>query len=475
MATYLFGPYQLDTERRSLSLGAKDLAVGSKLVDTLLALVERAGHVCTTQQLLDRIWPEGYTDPASLRQNVYILRKLLREHWDQPVIENVPRTGYRFVARLRTAPAPEPNATPGAIPFLRRPLVRMSALAACVVLAIGVTHSSGPARVAPVSLNAQDARLYALGRYYWDTRTRDGLLKSVKYFRLVASAEPRNALGYTGLSDAYFILGEYHYGTQKEQTYYRWASRNADKAYALDPDLSEVRTSRANIFDQVHKDVKAARAEYERAIELNPSNAVAHLWYGVLLYREDQVAAGHDQLEAAEQLDPTAPAVSRWLAMDDYLNRRYERAIALYRQTLDLSPSDDEAAVMLGLAYEGMHDYPAALRSFKRAEKICSCVMPLALEARTLALMGLTREANIRLVESQRVPKGGEKVEPLAIAVALIALGQRDRAIDWIKRSTSDSFAAVFLRLDPRLDAVRNDPRFGAILGKTVAVCSLNC
>ena len=475
MATYLFGPYQLDTERRSLSLGAIDLAVGSKLVDTLLALVESAGHVCTTQQLIDRIWPEGYTDPASLRQNVYILRKLLRTHWDQPVIENVPRTGYRFVAQLRAAPTPVPSATSGVIAFLQRPLLRMAVLAACVVLAIGVTHSSGPARVAPVLLNAQDARLYALGRYYWDTRTRDGVLKSVKYFQLVVSAEPRNALGYTGLADAYYILGDYHYGTQKEQTYYAWSTRNADKAYALDPDLSEVRTSRANIFDHVYKDVRAARAEYERAIELNPSNSVAHLWYGVLLYREDQIAAGHDQLETAELLDPTAPVVSRWLAMDDYLNRRYDRAIALYRQTLDLNPNDDEAALMLGLAYEGQRDYAAALRSFKQAEKICNCVGPLALEARTLALMGMPHEASIKLVESQRVPKGGEKVEPLAIAVALIAMGQRDRAIEWIKRSTSDSFAAVWLRLDPRLDAVRNDPRFGAILGKTVAVCSLSC
>jgi len=475
MAIYFFGPFRLDSEKRTLSLGTSDLAVGSKLVDTLLALAEHPGRVRTTQQLLDQIWPEGYADAAGLRQNIYVLRKLMGGHWAAPVIESIPRTGYRFVAPLQAVEPYEAISSFKIATPTPKPLLRWLALAACVVLAIATLRSAaGPARGAAAALNAQDARLYALGRFYWSTRTKDGVLKSVKYFQQIVRAEPDNALGYSGLADAYYIESDYGYGRRSEKTYLEWQRRNAEKAYALNPNLSEVRVSRAQMLERVYKDVKSAQAEYVRALELNPNNAVAHHWYGVMLYHEGEIAAAHNELEAAEQLDPTAPAISRWLAMDEYLNRRYDRAIAYYRQTLDLNPKDSDAATMLGLAYEGLHDYAAALRSFRRAEKVCSCLVPLALEARTLALMGLPQQASAKLSLAQR-PSKGEKVEPLDIAAALVAMGQRDRALDWLRRSISDHFAAVWLRLDPRLDAMRGDPRFGALLAKTQAACSLSC
>src|SRR5438552_14007425 len=95
MSAYSFGPFQLDPERLLLTLAGEPIALGPKVVETLLALVERPGETRTKTELLDRIWPEGFVEESSLAQNIYVIRKVLRAHWAD-AIQTVPRRGYRF-------------------------------------------------------------------------------------------------------------------------------------------------------------------------------------------------------------------------------------------------------------------------------------------------------------------------------------------------------------------------------------------
>src|SRR5690348_15020042 len=96
MKIYRFGPFRLDRDRLLLSVGGEPLALGPKVVETVLALVEHPGEVLGKAELLDRVWPEGFVEEANLAQNIYVIRKALRAHWDRPAIETVPRRGYRF-------------------------------------------------------------------------------------------------------------------------------------------------------------------------------------------------------------------------------------------------------------------------------------------------------------------------------------------------------------------------------------------
>ena len=104
MERLVFGPFELDVERLVLSASGTQLALGPKVVETLLALAERPGEIMAKKELLARIWPEGFIEEASLSQNVYVLRKSMRAYWSGEVIETLPRRGYRFVAPLE-APA----------------------------------------------------------------------------------------------------------------------------------------------------------------------------------------------------------------------------------------------------------------------------------------------------------------------------------------------------------------------------------
>jgi len=475
VGTYAFGPFTLDAHSRRLSLGSTDLAVGSKAVETLLALVERAGQTCSAQQLLERIWPEGYVEPAILTQNIYVLRKLLRAHWHAAAIKTDRRCGYRFVAPVTLA---EPNSAPPVAPRPHiNPAWRWSALAACALLVIAaLRYSAGPVQGTAAGASAQSARYYTVGRYYWNSRTRAGVLKSIAYFQKIVRTDPRNALGYSGLADAYYILADYGYGSRSAQTYHAWERSDVAKAFALDPNSSEVRTSRGMLLGSVDHDLAAAHREFVTAIELDPKNATAHHWFGVILLDEGKTAQSRSELETAEQLDPTSPAINHWLAITNYVTGRYGRAVAYYVQALDLKPEDSDVALMLGLAYEQLHAYPAALRTYDRFEQFCKCAAPLVMEARTLALMGKYDQARTQLARAKTAARMKE-VEPIDMAAALIALGERGQAMKWLRTfARSDYFADVWLNLDPRLDTVRGDPHFSSIFTRPSRVsCGPAC
>src|SRR6185437_3233206 len=154
---------------------------GPKVVETLLALIEHPGDVITKSALLDRIWPEGYVDEANLAQNVYVLRKTLRAHRNVEAIETIPRRGYRFTADVRTldsiAPAQPAHGRPRPPHRFTWPLAAAAALA--LVLSGGVALALlVPAR-ASHPLSADGARLYQIGRYYWNLRTPEGTAKSL--------------------------------------------------------------------------------------------------------------------------------------------------------------------------------------------------------------------------------------------------------------------------------------------------------
>jgi eukaryotic-like serine/threonine-protein kinase len=96
---YAFGPFRLDSEKRVLVRDGVPVPLGPKVVETLLLLVESAGHLVEKDDLMKRVWPDAFVEEGNLNKNVFVLRKLLGE-WDgnREYIETVPKRGYRFVA-----------------------------------------------------------------------------------------------------------------------------------------------------------------------------------------------------------------------------------------------------------------------------------------------------------------------------------------------------------------------------------------
>lgn len=72
-----FGPFRLFARERQLKKGDETVPLGGRALDTLIALIERAGEVVTQRELMSRIWPDVTVEEANLRVNVASLRKVL--------------------------------------------------------------------------------------------------------------------------------------------------------------------------------------------------------------------------------------------------------------------------------------------------------------------------------------------------------------------------------------------------------------
>jgi DNA-binding winged helix-turn-helix (wHTH) protein len=97
----LFGPFTLSVSSRLLSRDGKPVQIGSRSLDILIFLLERAGEVVSKRDLLERVWPGLTVDEGGLRVHINGLRKALADgHEGARYVANVPGRGYSFVAPI---------------------------------------------------------------------------------------------------------------------------------------------------------------------------------------------------------------------------------------------------------------------------------------------------------------------------------------------------------------------------------------
>jgi DNA-binding winged helix-turn-helix (wHTH) protein len=94
--TYRFGPYLLDTVSQRLFRGAQARLLPGKLFEVLLVLLEADGALVTKERFFESLWPSGNASDANLAQHIFMLRGLLEEEPDRPVILTIARKGYRL-------------------------------------------------------------------------------------------------------------------------------------------------------------------------------------------------------------------------------------------------------------------------------------------------------------------------------------------------------------------------------------------
>ncbi|HEY3675654.1 MAG TPA: winged helix-turn-helix domain-containing protein [Candidatus Tumulicola sp.] len=476
MSVYGFGPFYLDAERLLLVEGGKPMQLGPKVVETLLALVERGGEIVSKQALLDRVWPEGYVDEANLAQNVYVLRKALRAHWGQEVIETIPRRGYRFVATatlfdrvpvqaqvqtpisdravVQASPAPARIAAQ-----MRWRWPAVAALAAFLVTASAAFGLLAPKHGAQWPVTSEASRLYAIGRFYWNQRTPDSTAKSLSYFNRLIRENPSDARGYAAMALADEVMGDYMYGPLPASTYFRKAREYARKALDLDPRLGDAYAV-LGIVDidagrMTPRDLDVAIRQLRRAIAIDPQSAAGHEWLGVALVESGQFARAYAELRQADQLDPLSVATTSWLASTAYLEGRYDDALGYARETLDLSPMRADALQTIGLTYEARGDHRRAIAAFRRMAAVCASCRPEA--AALLAVSYSTVDASAARAEFAVARAKASSVGAGDLAAAYAAVGQRRGALTWLRRDGVDAFVRAEVAADPRFASLRGD------------------
>ena len=314
-------------------------------------------------------------------------------------------------------------------------------------------------RAAPISPDAQDD--YLRGRYNWDTRRQDELVKSVDYFERAIAKEPRYALAYAGLSDSLSVLSGRATGPDRKRLLDQ-AREAAKKAIALDDRLSDAHASLA--VSSWDWNWEESEREFRRALELSPGNATAHHWYAELLACTGRVDEALIEARRAVELNPLSPSPNETLGGILYTGRQYDRAIQHLQRAIQAFPDFVQNYAMLGLAYEAKGMHKEAIDVLEKAMKLTGGAPTLAaLLAHAHAGAGDKSQAQQLLKEFSK----RKDITPIAFAVAYMDVGDKDRAFEWFEKGVDEhSMFIDELKVEPMYDSLRSDPRFTALLRK---------
>lgn len=302
--------------------------------------------------------------------------------------------------------------------------------------------------------------LYLQGRYHLNQRTEEGLRKAVEFFEKAIVENAQYAQAYSGLSDAYGLLG--HYGVLAPAEVWTKAASNAAWAVLQDENSAEAHTSLAHVKSTQDWDWLGAEREFQRALALDPRYSTAHHWYAMScltpLGRLDQAC---EEMMLAQALDPISSIIGRDLARIYYYKQDYEAALEQCDHTIELNPHFSPAYWILGLVQEQRGEFDESAAAFQRAIQLSprSPLMQAAL-GRTFALSGKKSDA-LRIMRELHDLAEKRYVSPFELASIHFALGHVDEGFEWLAKAFQDRcFELISLRADPRWEALRGNPRF---------------
>jgi serine/threonine protein kinase len=307
-------------------------------------------------------------------------------------------------------------------------------------------------------VNPEAHRLVLKAQYLRDkSTTRETTEKSIEYLQKSLVIDPDFALAYLELAYAYLRYSNTGYSSYEDIL--PKVKTSVNKALELDNTLSEAYSILSNIKFREDLDWKDRENILKKAIKLNPSSADAHIDYGMYLSSLCRHEEAMAEIKLAEQLDPLSEDINIYTARRFYFARNYDKAIERYLDEVELEPDDINIKWWMAKAYTQKGMYDKAIAEFL-SRKVKSPETNWAL-AYTYALAGQKDKAigilNFLLEKSKKT-----YVPPSYIAQIYIALGNKDKAFEWLDKSTF----LYSLKMDPWYDSIRNDPRFQMLLQK---------
>ena len=302
--------------------------------------------------------------------------------------------------------------------------------------------------------------LYQQGRYHVNQRTEEGLLKAVEFFDKAIVEDAQYAQAYSGLADAYSLLG--HYGVLAPADVWTKTASNAAWAVLQDEHSAEAHTSLAHVKSTQDWDWLGAEREFKRALGLDSRYPTAHHWYAVsCLAPLGRLDEARDEILLAQALDPISSIIARDVARVHYFRHDFEAALEQCDRTIELNPHFSPAYWILGLVQEQRGEFDESVAAFQRAIQLApqSPIMQAAL-GRTFALSG-KREAALQIRQALQEMAEKRYVSPFELASLHFALGQADEGFEWLTKAFQDRcFELISLRVDPRWQSLKGNPRF---------------
>jgi serine/threonine protein kinase/TolB-like protein len=322
-------------------------------------------------------------------------------------------------------------------------------------LGLGLTSDQKRQMVKRDTQNSEAYDLYLKGRYHSEKRTEEGIKTAIDFLQQAIARDPEFALAYAGLADCYILGGN---ALPWPETEVRLRARDAAlTALAKDDSLAEAHTSLAVVSMLYDWTWSVAEREFKRAIELNPVYPKAHHWYAEYLAAMGRHDDAFAEITRARDLDPLSLIINRDVGMHHYYAGRYDQAIEQAQNTLKLERDFLQAHRLLGLALLKKPRIPEAIAEFKEVIARSTSAWDRAMLAHAYALNGERAQAT-RLLRDL-LDEG--LVSPYYIALIYAGLGDQQRAFGYLEKAYREGVSSlVYLKVDPRLESLRLNPRF---------------
>jgi len=301
--------------------------------------------------------------------------------------------------------------------------------------------------------NTEAYNLYLRGRYFWNQRTEENLLKAINYFNQAAQIDTNYALAYIGLADSYSMFPWYAPPSNPE--YFLTAKQAALKALEIDNSLAEAHAS----IGYIHLnswEFKTAEKEYLKAIELDPEYATAHHWYALLLACTGRFDQAIDEILEARNLDPLSLIINKNTGVIFISAHQYDKAIEALGKVIEIDPEFDDVQYHLARAkiFAEMNENVLSVipKSENNSDKIWRGII--------YAQMGYMDKANQILDKFVLLSENGY-ISPFELAILHFSLGSEEQGFTNLEKAYEiHDLNLTEIRMYPELDELMSNPRF---------------
>lgn len=325
--------------------------------------------------------------------------------------------------------------------------------------------ADGPQRETDV---AEAYELYLLGQYQLQQRLPSSFEAALASFRRAAELDPDYPSAHAGIAQVWILAGIFDAVLPQQAA--EEADAAIDRVLALDPDHDMGLLGRAYIRFVFQRQWHDAEEDFRRVLERSPNLSVAHESYAQYLLSQGRFDESLASLQRALDLDPMSLVLRTEQCWHLFYARRFDDAVTRCREALamdaDFLHAQDNLKWVL-------------IRAGREAEAVDAFLRLLELEGDTGDVLdhyrGVAEASGLRGMLQQTIAyrrsvaaEDIERVVPYDMALDAAAVGDVDLALTWLERSMARKETdLVFLAVDPRLDVLRQNPRFERLLRDT--------
>lgn len=300
---------------------------------------------------------------------------------------------------------------------------------------------------------------YLMGRYHWSQRTEPSLRQAVRHFEEALSLDATYAPAYAALADCYNQLGTVLVGNGSPAEWRPKAARAAIQALQIDPYLADAHAALGYVR-HYNWEWTAAERDFRRALELNPSHALAHVWYANLLASLGRIDDALREVELARDLDPFSLVVNTNVGWTLMMAGRPGDAIVQLKRTVGLDPEYPQAHLRLGNAYMGAGRFEEGLRELEANVRLSrGSPSSVAYLAQGYALAGRPEHAR-ELLRDVLDASERRYVSPVAVASVYVVLREADAYFVWMEKAFAErANGMAYMRIGAAGSPFRDDPR----------------